>query len=235
MRSGSFQMWHQIAARTRFFDDQVLHAISAGISQVVICGAGYDDRALRFRSPGVRFFELDHPATQAAKQRQLQAMGADTAGLTQAPADFNMNDVATVLQNCGHDVTSPSLFICEGLLVYLEQSTCVRLLAGLRSRSDNTSRLAASLATHPAGVSSRDITARANAQRRTGQKEPWRTILPLDTHLALLRAADWHVQRDLDAADVDLDAAPGRTHLISAAPGVPDAATSSAEVDPEWG
>jgi Leucine carboxyl methyltransferase len=39
--------------RTRFFDDQVMAAVAAGISQVVICGAGYDDRALRFRSPGV--------------------------------------------------------------------------------------------------------------------------------------------------------------------------------------
>jgi len=34
----------------------------------VILGAGYDDRALRFRSPGVRFFELDHPDTQADKR-----------------------------------------------------------------------------------------------------------------------------------------------------------------------
>jgi O-methyltransferase involved in polyketide biosynthesis len=45
-------------------------------------------------------------------------MGANAAALTQVPADFNTDDVATVLQNYGHDVTSPSLFICEGLLVW---------------------------------------------------------------------------------------------------------------------
>jgi hypothetical protein len=69
-----------IIARTRFFDGRVLAAISAGTGQVVILGAGYDDRALRFRSPGVRFFELDHPATQADKARRLRALRAAKPG-----------------------------------------------------------------------------------------------------------------------------------------------------------
>src|SRR5580704_3682653 len=63
-----------IEARTRFFDQQVQAAISAGVRQIVICGAGYDDRALRFRSDGVRFFEVDHPGTQADKVRRLLAI-----------------------------------------------------------------------------------------------------------------------------------------------------------------
>src|SRR5258708_23106982 len=61
-------------ARTRFVDEQVLAAIAAGVRQIVICGAGYDDRALRFRSDGVRYFELDQPATQADKLRRLRAV-----------------------------------------------------------------------------------------------------------------------------------------------------------------
>ena len=64
-----------IAARTRFVDEQVAAAIAAGLRQVVICGAGYDDRALRFRTTGVRFFELDHPATQDDKARLLAGGG----------------------------------------------------------------------------------------------------------------------------------------------------------------
>ena len=74
--SGTGGQGASLIARTRFFDDRVLAALSAGIRQVVILGAGYDDRALRFRSPGVRFFELDHPATQADKARRLRAMKA---------------------------------------------------------------------------------------------------------------------------------------------------------------
>jgi O-methyltransferase involved in polyketide biosynthesis len=41
-----------LAARTGFFDQAVLTALAAGVGQVVICGAGYDDRALRFRTRG---------------------------------------------------------------------------------------------------------------------------------------------------------------------------------------
>src|SRR5271166_5534547 len=63
-----------IEARTRFVDEQVQAAISAGVRQIVICGAGYDDRALRFKSEGVRFFELDHPVTQADKLQRLLAI-----------------------------------------------------------------------------------------------------------------------------------------------------------------
>jgi methyltransferase (TIGR00027 family) len=92
--TSAYRLRPQILARTRFFDDQVMGAISAGVSQVVICGAGYDDRALRFRSTGVRFFELDHPATQTDKARRLRAITSGTgtgtnpgtAGLTLAAA-----------------------------------------------------------------------------------------------------------------------------------------------------
>ena len=124
-----------IPPRTRFFDGQVLAAISAGIPQVVICGAGYDDRALRFRSPGVRFFELDHPATQADKARRLRDMGADLRGVALAAADFRDDDVAAVLAAAGHDASQPTLFLCEGLLIYLDAPVITRLLAGLCSRA----------------------------------------------------------------------------------------------------
>lgn len=60
----------EITVRTRFFDAQVESAIANGVRQIVILGAGYEDRALRFRTPGVRFFEVDQPATQHDKTRQ---------------------------------------------------------------------------------------------------------------------------------------------------------------------
>jgi O-methyltransferase involved in polyketide biosynthesis len=51
-----------LAARTRAFDRAVLHAIERGNTQIVVLGAGYDGRALRFASDDVRWFEVDHPA-----------------------------------------------------------------------------------------------------------------------------------------------------------------------------
>src|SRR5262245_15063098 len=69
-----------IAARTRFVDEQVVSAIADGLRQVVVCGAGYDDRALRFRTAGVQFVELDHPSTQADKMRLLREIMASAEG-----------------------------------------------------------------------------------------------------------------------------------------------------------
>jgi methyltransferase (TIGR00027 family) len=213
------EMGPSLAARTRFFDDQVLASISAGVGQIVILGAGYDDRALRFRSAGVRFFELDHPATQADKARRLRALQADASEPRLVPADFRHDDVAAVLGGCGHDATRPSLFICEGLLVYLEQSAIAGLLAGLRSAAAAGSTLAASLAVHREGPSSEQVTAIANARRRNGTSEPWRTILPAAAHIELVEQAGWHVSGTVDAARLDPGAPPGRSLLITAEPG----------------
>jgi methyltransferase (TIGR00027 family) len=209
-----------LEARTRFFDEQVLAAISAGIPQVVIVGAGYDDRALRFRSQGVRFFELDHPDTQADKAARLRAMraGPGSDGPTLAAADFRRDDVAAVLAASGHDASRPSLFICEGLLVYLDQPACVRLLGALRERAAAGSRLAASLSIHRDGLDSERVAVVANARRQASAAEPWLTILPAAAHLDLLHQAGWHAYRQVDAADLATGAEPGRSLLVTADP-----------------
>jgi methyltransferase (TIGR00027 family) len=205
-----------IPLRTRFFDGQVLAAISAGIPQVVICGAGYDDRALRFRSPGVRFFELDHPATQADKARRLRAMGADLRGAVLAPADFTGDDAAAVLAAAGHDASQPTLFLCEGLLIYLDRAVILRLLAGLRSRATALSSLAASVGTHPDGLDSGQVAAALNSGRRHGDTEPWLTVLPVPGWLRLLAEAGWRAESQADPRQGD--PGEGRSLLVVARP-----------------
>jgi methyltransferase (TIGR00027 family) len=219
-RAGTGSLRPSLAARTRFFDERVLAAISAEIPQVVIVGAGYDDRALRFRSPGVRFFELDHPGTQADKAARLRAMRADASsvGPTLAAADFRHDDVAAVLKNCGHDAGLPTLFVCEGLLVYLDQAACVRLLASLRERAAAQSQLAASLSVHRDGLDSDRVAALANARRPAAGAEPWLTILPAAAHLDLVRQAGWRPAESVDAAELATGAEPGRSLLVTAIP-----------------
>jgi methyltransferase (TIGR00027 family) len=176
--------------RTRFMDEHVTAAIAAGVRQVVICGAGLDDRALRFRTPGVRFFELDHPVTQADKASRLRAIGAE-AGPVLVRCDFETDQVADVLRAHGHRSGAATLFLCEGLLVYLSRDTCCQLLARLAASAGPGSTLAATLATHDSDEPAEVVAAEANARRRAGAAEPWRTILPADEHLAMLAAAGW--------------------------------------------
>jgi methyltransferase (TIGR00027 family) len=183
----------------------------------VICGAGYDDRALRFRSPGVRFFELDHSATQADKARRLRAIGADLRGVLLAAADFRDDDAAAVLAAAGHDASQPTLFLCEGLLIYLDRAVILRLLAGLRSRAAERSSLAASVGTHPEGPDSGQVAAALNADRRHGDTEPWLTVMPVSGWLRLLTQAGWQAESQVDPRQGTVGE--GRSLLVVARPG----------------
>lgn len=203
-----------VAARTRFMDDHITAAMAAGVRQVVICGAGLDDRALRFRTPGVRFFEVDHPVTQAEKAARLRAIGAGAAGPVLVSCDFEVDRVAAALQAHGHRGQEPTLFLCEGLLVYLDQDTCHRLLTGLASCAGPGSTLAATLATHASDLPAEVVAAEANARRRTGAAEPWRTILRADEHLALLADAGWPVTVVADSPSGAADISHGRKSLL---------------------
>jgi methyltransferase (TIGR00027 family) len=211
-----------LAARTRFFDGQVLAALSAGVRQIAILGAGYDDRALRFRTLGVTFFELDHPGTQSDKAARLAAIqaedGAGAAGPVLAPADFTADDVAAVLASSGHDPELPTLFVCEGLLVYFDQPSTVRFLRRVRAAAGPGSSLAASLAIHAEGLDSARVLEVANARRQTADAEPWLTILPVSAQADLLESAGWLVTTAVDAADLGTGADRGRSLLVTAQP-----------------
>jgi methyltransferase (TIGR00027 family) len=215
-----------IEARTRFVDEHVLAAIAAGTGQVVICGAGLDDRALRFRTHGVRFFELDHPVTQADKARRLRAMGVGADGPVLVPCDFQDESVAAALAAAGHHPAQPTLFVCEGLLVYLDLAACERLLAETAACAAPGSTLAVTLATYASQRPAAEVIAEANARRRTAAAEPWRTLLPAEEHLGMLTTAGWTVTATADsptAADVVTD--DRRSILVTARPAAGPRAT----------
>jgi methyltransferase (TIGR00027 family) len=130
-----------MAGRTRFFDDETLRAVTNGVTQVVIVGAGYDGRALRFRQPGVRFLEVDHPATQADKRRRMEGLGVPLDHVRFVPIDLMTERVEHVLPAAGYRPAEASLFLCEGLLLYLSMAAVSALLAGLRLLAAQGSRL----------------------------------------------------------------------------------------------
>jgi methyltransferase (TIGR00027 family) len=135
-RSATFSY---LAARTMFFDEAVQHAIRDGIRQVVILGAGYDARAWRLQQPGVRFFEIDYPATQQEKRRR-----APTGGdVTYVPADLRQHGLTKTLQETGLSADQRSVFIAEGLTMYFTARETQRMFAELATVAPAESRLAA--------------------------------------------------------------------------------------------
>ncbi len=163
--------------RTRWFDGVTLRSIDGGIRQVVIVAAGYDCRALRFRTPGVRFLELDHPATQADKRRLLADLGGRTDDIAYAAADFTVDDIEAALVAAGHDASVASLFVVEGLLIYLDVDVIERLLRSLRARATPDSRLAVSISRTPSATFAARVAAIGEAARSTFDEHGARDLL----------------------------------------------------------
>ena len=66
-------------SRTALIDRVVVNGLERGVAQVAAIAAGYDGRALRYAKPGVRRFEVDHPATQADKRERLNRLHVETS------------------------------------------------------------------------------------------------------------------------------------------------------------
>ena len=164
------RMHEYLRARTAFFDATVVNSLDRGVRQVVIGGAGYDGRALRYARPGVPWFEVDHPSTQADKVERVARLGLDTGHVRFIAADFTADPIAEPLLAAGLDPARPTLFLLEGVAVYLERPVVERVLAAFRAVAADGSELAMSVST---GTTTPDQRARFQ-QRVAAMGEPAR-------------------------------------------------------------
>jgi methyltransferase (TIGR00027 family) len=111
-----------IVARDRYIDDVLQDFLKNGLQQLVILGAGLDSRAYRFDGlkDRVKVFEVDHPATQADKLARVQAIfGMIPAHVSYVPVDFNTQTLEQRLPESGYDPNLKTLFIWQGVTMYL--------------------------------------------------------------------------------------------------------------------
>jgi methyltransferase (TIGR00027 family) len=187
------RMHEYLRARTAFFDRVVVSAIDGGTTQVVVGGAGYDGRSLRYAKPGTRWFELDHPATQTDKLARLSRLGVYAGNVRFVAVDFTEDPVADRLLSAGLDPARASLFLLEGVAVYLELEVLERLLDQFRRVAATGSRLAISVSI-ASGVS--DAFARATFYATVAAfGEPARSTLGLAEAGQLLVRTGWQLAR----------------------------------------
>jgi methyltransferase (TIGR00027 family) len=109
-----------LVARSRYAEDNLARAVERGVTQYVLLGAGLDTFAHRNTYPGLKVFEVDHPATQQWKRELLEAGGiASPEHLTYAPVDFEQQSLPTELAAAGFDSSVPSFFAWLGVVPYL--------------------------------------------------------------------------------------------------------------------
>jgi methyltransferase (TIGR00027 family) len=122
----------EVLARSRYVEEALEARLSAGLAQVIVLGAGFDTTALRHAGSRCRFFEVDHPATQADKRAILSRHPDLRANLTFVPVDFGKDDLADALLAAGFDSSRPALVSWLGVTMYLEQRVTMSTLVTLR-------------------------------------------------------------------------------------------------------
>jgi methyltransferase (TIGR00027 family) len=132
-----------IAVRTRFFDDFFLNAARDGVRQSVILAAGLDARAYRLAwPPGSVVYEVDQPKVVEFKTTAMANLGATPTADRRAVSIDLREDWPGALRRNGFNVTQPTAWSAEGLLMYLPPNAQDRLFESITELSAPGSKLA---------------------------------------------------------------------------------------------
>ena len=135
-------VFEYVMARTAFFDEVFIGALNETVPQIVLLGAGYDTRAYRFADLNKcsRIIELDNAATQNKKKKCLKNFKIEIPEcVTHVSMDFNRESLKDVLRHAGYEDDRKTLFIWEGVCMYLEPKSVDTTLAFIADSSHRES------------------------------------------------------------------------------------------------
>ncbi|MGQ5637880.1 MULTISPECIES: SAM-dependent methyltransferase [unclassified Streptomyces] len=141
------ETWYMLSTflgvRTRYYDGRITAACTAGIRQVVILAAGLDARAYRLDLPaGATVYEVDTEPVLRFKERVLTHARLHPLTRRRTVVADLRGPWEEALAGAGFDPALPTMWLVEGLFMYLSGPECDRLLGGLTRLSAPGSRLA---------------------------------------------------------------------------------------------
>ena len=195
-----------MAARSRFAEDCLSAAVSRGVRQAVVLGAGLDTFSLRnpYARLGLHVFEVDHPATQAWKRERLVRVGlAVPASLTFAPVDFEQQSLADGLRAAGFQSDRPAFFLWLGVVPYLTRDAIWAAFSFIASlpESEVVFDYSEPIENYPA---ERRTEVAAVSARVAAIGEPWLSHFDPDELSRELRARGFGELEDLGIADISV-------------------------------
>ena len=192
-----------IAMRSRFAEDSARHAIDKGVRQILVLGAGLDTFAYRLeRTPELRIFELDHPATQAEKRRRLnEAQIAEPAHVSYVAHDFESGSMTVALKAAGLDPDKGAFVLWLGVTPYLTEEAVFATLGEL-SRWPGGTEVVFDYTNPPEAVDEPNARNfhREMAERVAASGEPFRCYLDSAALHARARGLGFSDIEDLDRA-----------------------------------
>jgi methyltransferase (TIGR00027 family) len=135
--------WEGFGHRKIFVQQQVESAIKEGARQVLVLGAGFDTLCLRLapQHGDVNFFEIDHPATSAAKAKGV-AFEGQPENMTQIAADLGERTLSNVMsEDARWDTSKRTVLVAEGLLLYLSDEEVRGLMTEAAANTPPGSRI----------------------------------------------------------------------------------------------
>ena len=115
-------IYEYVIARTKYIDFLFKDALKQSFDQIVIFGAGFDSRAQRFSDLNTKttIFELDVPITQGNKLKAFRDKRIKIPkNLIYVPINFNKDSLADKLTDAGFEKNRKTLFLLEGVTMYL--------------------------------------------------------------------------------------------------------------------
>jgi methyltransferase (TIGR00027 family) len=137
-------IYEYVIARTKYLDNIFKESIKNGIEQILLFGAGFDTRTIRFAGKNMKtkIFELDTLYTQTAKIEQFKKRGISIPGNTVfIPIDFHVDSVNEKLESNGFKRNKTTLFIMEGIIQYLNKESVDKLFKMIYELSAHGSRV----------------------------------------------------------------------------------------------
>jgi methyltransferase (TIGR00027 family) len=187
-----------IALRTMRIDALVADACAGGIDQVVLLGAGFDARAFRLEGlRGAIVFEVDQPATQALKRRRIGARPPRARAVRYVGADFERDALADGLKRADFAPERPSLWVCEGVSMYLSDEARRALFAAFSSLAAPGSTL---LFTYISPENVPEVVRRKVFRQGAAMGEPFRGMVSPADLADELRAHGWRVLEEESAS-----------------------------------
>eukprot|EP00003_Mantamonas_plastica_P021025 TRINITY_DN3393_c0_g1_i2.p1 TRINITY_DN3393_c0_g1~~TRINITY_DN3393_c0_g1_i2.p1 ORF type:complete len:337 (-),score=109.57 TRINITY_DN3393_c0_g1_i2:43-945(-) len=143
-----------VAVRTKFLDDQLIHALGDGddaIRQVVFPGVGGDSRTFRLDIPtDCVVFNIDLPAVIEFRRSILAKSKVESSSgeVHEIEFDLRKNDWPFALLEHGFDPTLPSCWMVEGLLMYLDEDEVKIFMATVQDLCAKGSRIFGDVLNH---------------------------------------------------------------------------------------
>jgi methyltransferase (TIGR00027 family) len=193
-----------MAVRSRYAEDRLAEAVSAGVAQCVVLGAGLDTFAYRNPFAGLRVFEVDFPATQQWKRALLAEAGIPIPGsLTFVPLDFEQRTLAEGLTDAGFDNSAPAFFSWLGVVPYLTREAFRSTLAAIVAQPAGTQvSFDYALAMHELGPLRR-LALKALARRVAAAGEPLKLFFAPEELEGELRSAGFGRVEQVDSAELN--------------------------------